>query len=264
MPADTILIDDTDGVRTITLNRPEKLNAFTAGMATALAAALAEARAPSVRAVLLTGAGKAFSAGQDLAEIATPDGQPSVAVGDIVDRLWNPLVKAVRTLDKPIVCAVNGVAAGASANIALGCDIVLAARSAKFIQPFSKLGLIPDGGGTYFLPRLIGRGRATALAMLGEPVSAEQAEAWGMIWKAVDDAALMPEARALAVRLAAGPTFAFGLVKRAMRASSVNDLDTQLDLERELQRIAGESPDYREGLAAFLGKRTPRFTGRSE
>jgi 2-(1,2-epoxy-1,2-dihydrophenyl)acetyl-CoA isomerase len=260
MSEDTILLAESDSVLTITLNRPDKLNAFTGAMSDALAAALDRARSPAIRAVLLTGAGKGFSAGQDLADPAIA--RPGADIGAVVEEKWNPLVRAIAALGKPVIAAVNGVAAGASANLALACDIVLAARSAKFIQPFCRLGLIPDGGGTFLLPRLAGMARAKGMALLGEPVSAEQAAAWGLIWTVVDDDKLMSEARALATKLAAEPTFGFALTKRALHASVGNGLDAQLDLERDLQRLAGASDDYTEGVAAFNEKRKPRFTGR--
>lgn len=263
MSAETILIEDANGVRTITFNRPDKFNAFTAGMANALAAALDGAKADGIRAVLITGAGKAFSAGQDLAEVMPKSGAPPIDIGDVVETQWNPLVRAIRTLGKPVVAAINGTAAGASANLALACDIVLAARSAKFIQPFCKLGLMPDGGGSWLLPRLIGEARAKALAMTGEPVSAEQAEAWGMIWKALPDDALMPTAREMAERLATQPTYGFALTKQAIHAGAGATLEQHLDTERDLQRLAGASPDYVEGVTAFIEKRTPRFTGKA-
>jgi 2-(1,2-epoxy-1,2-dihydrophenyl)acetyl-CoA isomerase len=260
MGDETILIAESDGVLAITLNRPDKLNAFTGEMSRALLAALDRAKALHIRAVLITGAGKGFSAGQDLADPAIS--MPRADVGAVVEEKWNPVVLAIRALDKPVIAAVNGVAAGASANLALGCDIVLAARSAKFIQPFCRLGLIPDGGGTFLLPRLAGMARAKGMALLGEPVTAEQAEAWGLIWKVVDDDKLMAEAGALARKLASEPTFGFALTKRALHASADNTLAAQLDLERDLQRLAGRSEDYREGVAAFNEKRKPRFTGK--
>lgn len=260
MSEPTIKVAASDAVLTITLNRPDKLNAFTSEMSVALLAALKLAADPAVRCVLLTGAGKGFSAGQDLADPSVS--APGADIGVVVGEKWNPVIRAVRELEKPVVCAVNGVAAGAAANLALACDIVLAARSARFIQPFCRLGLIPDGGGTFFLPRLVGSARAMGMALLGEPVLAEQAEAWGLIWRVVDDTKLMEEAGALARRLATQPTFGFALTKRALAASAVNTLDQQLDLERDLQRRAGASDDYKEGVAAFNAKRPPKFTGR--
>jgi 2-(1,2-epoxy-1,2-dihydrophenyl)acetyl-CoA isomerase len=253
----TVGYDDADGVATITLNRPDKLNAFTAELHRELAAALERAeRDDTVRAVLLTGAGRAFCAGQDLSELDMP------TVGDTIERLYNALVLRLRALPKPIVCAVNGVAAGAGANLALACDIVLAGRSASFIQAFARIGLVPDTGGTWFLPRLVGSARALALAMTGEPVSGEQAAAWGMIWRAVDDAALLQEARDLARRLATGATKGLGLTKQALNRSLANDLAAQLAVERDLQVAASRTADGREGIAAFLAKRPPQFTGR--
>lgn len=259
----TIAVEDSAGVRTITLNRPDKLNSFNEEMHAALREALAGARDESVRGVLLTGAGKGFCAGQDLSEVAQDEGGKVPDLGRTIDTLWNPLVHAIRGLAKPVVCAVNGVAAGAGANVALSCDIVLAARSARFIQPFCRLGLVPDSGGTYHLPRLIGEARAKGLALLGDVLGAEQAEAWGLIWKVIDDDKLMAEARKLATHLATQPTFGLGLTKHAIHAGAVNSFDAQLDLERDLQREAGRTPDYAEGVRAFFEKRPPKFTGRS-
>jgi len=258
---DDVLIDDRGGWRIVTLNRPDRLNSFNASMHRALAFALDAARDPGCRAVLLTGAGRGFCAGQDLADVAVADG----AVPDLgvtIDEFYNPLVRRIRALQKPVVCAVNGIAAGAGANIALACDLVLAARSAKFIQSFAKIGLVPDSGGTYFLPRLVGSARATALAMLAEPIAAETAEQWGLIWRAVDDDKLRSEAEALTARLAAQPTQGLALIKQALAQSAGNTLDAQLDLERDLQRQAGRTPDYAEGVDAFIAKRAPKFTGR--
>ncbi|HKQ27405.1 MAG TPA: 2-(1,2-epoxy-1,2-dihydrophenyl)acetyl-CoA isomerase PaaG [Burkholderiales bacterium] len=258
----SILVAADAGVLTITLNRPETLNAFNPEMHKLLRQALERALdEANVRAVLLTGAGRGFCSGQDLSERNSVDAAPidlSVSLGSH----YNPLVRRMQALPKPIVCAVNGVAAGAGANIALACDIVLAARSASFVQSFSKLGLVPDSGGTYFLPRLIGSARAMGLALLSERLGAEDAERWGLIWKAVDDDRLLDEATALARKLASGPTRGYGLVKKALHASPGNSLDAQLDLERDLQREAGFSEDYREGVAAFLQKRTPSYTGK--
>lgn len=260
----TIQVAQTGAVCVITLNRPDRLNSFTAAMHAELRAALDAVADPGsgVRALVLTGAGRGFCAGQDLsdrnvaADAAPPD------LGQTIDTTYNPLVRRLRGLKLPVICAVNGVAAGAGANIALACDIVLAARSASFIQAFCKIGLIPDSGGTWTLPRLVGMARATALAMLGDKISAEQAAAWGMIWKVVDDAALLDEATALATHLASQPTLGLGLIKAALNVAFENDLDTQLDLERDTQRLAGQSADYREGVTAFMEKRAANFTGR--
>lgn len=258
----TIRVDRHDGWAEVTLNRPDRLNAFNAEMHRLLAATLAEiGDDPSCRAVLITGAGRGFCAGQDLGDPATGGETPDL--GATVEAFYNPLIRRIRALEKPVVCAVNGVAAGAGANIALACDIVLAGRSAKFIQAFAKIGLVPDSGGTHFLPRLVGEARARGLAMLCEPLSAEKAESWGLIWKAVDDASLMDEARKLAAHLATQPTRGLALIKQALDASATNDLDAQLDLERDLQTAAGRTPDYAEGVAAFMEKRPPCFTGRA-
>jgi 2-(1,2-epoxy-1,2-dihydrophenyl)acetyl-CoA isomerase len=258
-----VLVERDGGVLVVTLNRPDKLNSFNEAMHAALREALDEAeRDPDIRCLLITGAGRGFCAGQDLGDRVTAPGDAPPDLTRTIEANYNPLIRRLKALPKPVVCAVNGVAAGAGANIALACDIVLAAHSAKFIQAFSKIGLVPDSGGTWSLPRVVGLARAKALAMLATPVPAEQAESWGMIWKAVPDADLMAEARRLAGGLAAAPTFGLGLVKQALEASSENDLDTQLDLERDLQGLAGRSPDYAEGVAAFMGKRPPAFTGR--
>ena len=262
MDESPILIDRRDGYRIVTLNRPQRLNAFTVAMHQALAAEIADAeRDASCRALMITGAGRAFSTGQDLNERVTASGDV-VVPGEALEKYYNPLVRKLRARPFPVVAAINGIAAGASCNIALACDIVLAARSASFLQPFARLGIIPDAGGTWLLPRLIGQARARGLALLAEPLSAEKAEQWGMIWKVVDDAALMPEAEKLCAHFATQPTHGLGLIKRALDAAEDNDLSTQLDLERALQREAGSHPDYAEGVKAFLAKRKPVFAGK--
>ena len=259
-----ILVSLETGVLTITLNRPDKLNAFNPEMHERLREALDQTEAPEVRAVLLTGAGRAFCAGQDLSERDVSPGAAPIDLAVSLGSNYNPLVRRLRELPKPVVCAVNGTAAGAGANIALACDLVIAARSASFVQAFSKIGLIPDSGGTFFLPRLVGSARAMGLALLGEKLSAEQAADWGLIWKVVDDDALSSESTGIAKQLAEGPTSGYGLLKKALAMSAGNTLDAQLDLERDLQRKAGRTPDYAEGARAFMEKRPPNFTGRPE
>ncbi|MBO6758426.1 MAG: 2-(1,2-epoxy-1,2-dihydrophenyl)acetyl-CoA isomerase [Roseibium sp.] len=258
---DTVLVNRSGGAVTITLNRPDKLNAFNDDMHLALRQALAEAReAEDARAILLTGAGRAFCAGQDLGDRDPRRGVPDL--GHTLETFYNPTVRLIRAIEKPVVCAVNGVAAGAGANFALACDIVLAAKSARFIQAFCRLGLVPDAGGSWHLTRLLGEARAKALALTGEPLDAETAERWGLIWKAVDDEALADEARALVEAFAKGPTKGYGLTKQAIHAASTQTLDSQLDMERDFQRKAGYSADYAEGVAAFLEKRVPEFSGK--
>jgi 2-(1,2-epoxy-1,2-dihydrophenyl)acetyl-CoA isomerase len=260
----SILVEQRGGWRKLVLNRPDRLNAFNTEMHGRLAAALDEAAADSAcRAILITGAGRGFCAGQDLSDRVMSDDKP-IDLGDTIARHYSPLVRRIRAIAKPVLCAVNGVAAGAGANFALSCDIVLAARSARFIQSFAGIGLVPDCGGTFFLPRLVGDARARGLAILGEPLSAERAEAWGLIWQVVDDAELPATAEALAERLASRATQGIALTKQALAASASNSLDAQLDLESELQRIAGRTPDYREGVKAFLEKRPPVFSGQPE
>ncbi len=247
-------------VATLTLRRPQVLNSFCAAMHADLSAAFtAIEEDPTIRCVLLAGAGRGFCAGQDLGETGTPG---LADAGERLERLYNPLILRMRHLPVPIICAVNGVAAGAGASLALACDIVLAARSAKFIQAFVRIGLVPDAGSTWFLPRLVGDARARAIAMTGDPVDAAQAAEWGLIWRCVDDADLAGEAQALAARLAALPTRAIALIKQAFLAGASNDLAAQLRLERELQREAGTTADAREGIAAFVEKRPPSFRGR--
>jgi 2-(1,2-epoxy-1,2-dihydrophenyl)acetyl-CoA isomerase len=251
-----VLVSFDSGVLQVTLNRPDKLNALNPEMHKLLRQALERAAEErEVRALLLGGAGRGFCAGQDLSERDVSPGAAPIDLSVSLGSYYNPLVRRLRQLPTPVVCAVNGVAAGAGANIALACDVVLAARSASFVQSFARLGLVPDSGGTWFLPRLVGPARAMGLALLAEPLPAEDAERWGLIWKVVDDAQLMSEATALARKLAAGPTKGYGLIKRALQASQGNSLDAQLDLERDLQREAGFSEEYRKGVAAFLEKK---------
>ena len=253
----------SDGVLTLTMNRPEVLNSCNRPMVAALRDGFAAAAGDDgVRAVLLTGAGRAFCAGQDLAEVVPPDGAgPAPDIGDVVGG-YNALILAMRNLEKPVIAAVNGVAAGAGANIALACDLVVAAESASFIQAFSKIGLIPDNGGTFFLPRIVGMARATSLTMLADRVTATQAEQMGMIYRCVPTTAMMDTASQLARHLATQPTRGLGLIKRALNASLANDLATQLDVEEELQREAGQTADYLEGVRAFQQKRAAKFVGR--
>ncbi|MDE3027683.1 MAG: 2-(1,2-epoxy-1,2-dihydrophenyl)acetyl-CoA isomerase [Paracoccaceae bacterium] len=261
--AETLLVSHSKGVLRLTLNRPDRLNAFTEALHLALRAGLERAHAdPEVRAVLLTGSGRGFCAGQDLGDRDPRKGGAAPNLGTTLETYYNPTLRLIRALEKPVICAVNGVAAGAGANLALACDIVLAAKSARFIQSFAKIGLVPDAGGSWTLPHLLGEARAKALALTAEPLDAETAAAWGLIWKAVEDDALLDEADALARRLASGPTKGLGLIKRAIHAASENSFDTQLDLERDLQREAGQSADYAEGVTAFLEKRQPEFRGR--
>jgi 2-(1,2-epoxy-1,2-dihydrophenyl)acetyl-CoA isomerase len=251
------------GVARLTLDRPDRLNSFNDAMHADVRDALARVKAePSIRALLLTGAGRGFCAGQDLSDRAVAPGGAAVDLGASIERNYKPLVLALRSLPVPTVCAVNGVAAGAGANLALACDIVLAAKSASFVQAFSRIGLIPDSGGTYVLPQLVGMARALGLAYTGDKLSAEQAAAWGLIWQCVDDAELMPTAGRLAAGLAAAPTLGLVATRRAMHAAAGHTLEQQLDLERDLQRELGYSADYREGVAAFMAKRPPKFTGR--
>jgi len=250
------------GVTTITLSRPEVLNSFNRRMAQELQRALAKAGSDaSVRAVLLTGSGRGFCAGQDLAE-ATAGEPGSLDLGDVVRTSYAPMVLAIRELEKPVVCAVNGVAAGAGANLALACDIVIAAEDASFIQSFNKIGLVPDTGGTFFLPRLVGHARATALMFLGDKVPANKALEWGMIHDVVPHTVLLDTALALARQLATMPTRAFALTKQALNASWTNDLKSQVKVEEEMQRQAGRTADFIEGVRAFLEKRKPTYSGR--
>lgn len=262
MAYESILYSVDGGVACLTLNRPDSLNSFTAAMHGEVAEVLGEAAEdPAIRAVVITGAGRGFCAGQDLNDRNVAPGE-RVDLGDSVERFYNPLIRRVTTLEKPVICAVNGVAAGAGANIALACDLVFAARSAKFIESFAMLGLIPDSGGTWHLPRLVGMARAKGMAMLMPKISAEQAKDWGLIWEVVDDDALMDTVMSLAAHLATQPTKGFALTKQAFAASMTHNLEQQLELEKELMRAAGFTDDYAEGVKAFLEKRKPEYTGR--
>jgi len=263
MSYENIIFSNEAGIARLTLNRPERLNSFNDAMHAEVRDALTKVGSDStLRVLLLTGAGRGFCAGQDLADRAVaPDSEP-VDIGASIERNYKPLVLTLRALPLPVVCAVNGVAAGAGANIALACDIVIAAKSASFIQAFARIGLLPDAGGTFFLPRLVGSARATGLAMLGEKLSAEQAAEWGLIWKCVDDAELTPTVDALLQHFATAPTRGLAATKRALQLAAGNTLEAQLDVERDAQRELGRSEDYREGVGAFAAKRAPKFTGK--
>jgi 2-(1,2-epoxy-1,2-dihydrophenyl)acetyl-CoA isomerase len=262
MAWETIIFEASEGVATLTLNRPDRLNSLNARMHEEIAAVLGSVESdPAIRALLVTGAGRGFCAGQDL-NLRDAGATGDFDAGAALERYYNPLIRRLRALAKPIVAAVNGPAAGAGANIAFACDIVIAARSASFLQAFCRLGLVPDAGGTWFLPRLAGSARAMGMAMLGEPLSAESAAQWGLVWKMVDDDKLMAEARGFAAKLAQGPTAGLGLIKQALNRSLANSLDAQLDVERDLQRLAACSEDFKEGVAAFLEKRPAKFKGR--
>ena len=263
MNYENILFEINDGIAQLTLNRPDKLNSFTQAMHDEVRHAVHKVGGDkSVRVFVLTGAGRGFCAGQDLNDRAVEPGARAVDLGDSVEKNYAPLVLALRALPMPVICAVNGVAAGAGANLALACDIVLAAKSASFVEVFCKLGLIPDTGGTYFLPRLIGSARAMGLAMLGEKLSAEKAEAWGLIWKAVPDEDLAAETMAMARHFASAPTKGLAFTKQALYASAQNTLQQQLTLECGMMSELGRSEDYREGVAAFMEKRAPQFQGK--
>ena len=261
MSYESILFSVSDGVARLTLNRPDKLNSFTAAMHAELRDALARVRPAAARVLVLTGAGRGFCAGQDLGDRAVAPGQQRVDLGDSVEQNYKPLVLALRALPLPVIAAVNGVAAGAGANLALACDLVIAARSASFIESFCRLGLIPDTGGTWTLPRLAGNARALGLALLGDRLPAAQAAEWGLIWRCVEDAELVPTVDALAAQLAAAPTLGLARTKQAIYESWGRSLAAQLDVERDLMGELGQSHDYAEGVAAFLAKRAARFTG---
>jgi 2-(1,2-epoxy-1,2-dihydrophenyl)acetyl-CoA isomerase len=260
--SDTILAEDHGTWVEITLNRPDRLNSFNDEMHLALRRQIEAARDSGARAILLTGAGRGFCAGQDLGDRDPAKMETPPDLSETIRTFYAPLVTLLRSLEMPVVCAVNGVAAGAGANIALACDIVLAAESAKFIQSFANVGLVPDAGGTWSLTHLLGEARAKGLALTGEPLPATRAADWGLIWRALPDAELMDEARKLTARFAEGPTVGLGLTKQAIQAAGTNSFAEQLELEAQSQKICGESPDYAEGVSAFLNKRKPGFSGR--
>jgi len=257
--SETILTEDHGNWVEVTLNRPDRLNSFTEDMHIALRAALQDAQ--DKRAVLLTGAGRGFCAGQDLSDRDPSKMTGPPDLGQTVHSFWAPLVRQIRALQMPVICAVNGVAAGAGSSLALNCDIVLAATSARFIQSFSKVGLIPDTGGSWQLTRHLGPARARGLALTADPLPATKAEDWGLIWKTYADEDLMKEARTLTAQLSKGPTFGYASTKFAIDQAATNTLDAHLDLEADLMKACGESADYAEGVAAFLGKRKPEFEG---
>ena len=262
MPHDSILFTLEGGVARLTLNRPDKLNSFNVRMHEEVREALGALAGSAARVLVLTGAGRGFCAGQDLGDRAVAPAAEGVDLGDSIERYYKPLVLALRALPMPVIAAVNGVAAGAGANIALACDLVIAARSASFVQAFSRLGLVPDSGGTWSLPRLVGNARALGLTLLGQKLSAQQAADWGMIWQCVDDAELTATVDALAQQFAVAPTRGLAATKEAIYGSWRRTLEDQLTVERDLQRELGRSADYAEGVAAFIEKRSPSFRGR--
>jgi 2-(1,2-epoxy-1,2-dihydrophenyl)acetyl-CoA isomerase len=262
MSYQNILFDIAGGVARLTFNRPDRLNSFNTAMHAEVREALGRVAGSDARVLVITGAGRGFCAGQDLGDRAVAPGGTAADLGESVEKNYKPLVLALRSLQIPVIAAVNGVAAGAGANIALACDLVIAARSANFVQPFSKLGLVPDSGGTWFLPRLVGHARAMGLTLLGDKLSAEQAAQWGLIWRCVEDTELSAVVDGLATQLAAAPTRGLARTKQALYEGWGRTLEQQLDIERDYQRELGYSADYAEGVAAFMQKRPPQFTGR--
>jgi len=262
MSYQNILFDVMGGIARLTLNRPDRLNSFNTAMHAEVRDALGKVAGSDVRVLVLTGAGRGFCAGQDLGDRAVAPGGAPLDLGESIEKNYKPLVLALRALPMPVIAAVNGVAAGAGANIALACDLVIAARSASFVQAFSKLGLVPDSGGTWFLPRLLGNARAIGLTLLGDKLPAEQAAQWGLIWRCVEDAELPAAVDGLAALLAAAPTRGLARTKQAIYEGWGRTLEQQLDVERDYQRELGRSADYAEGVAAFTQKRPPKFTGR--
>ncbi|AQZ81231.1 2-(1,2-epoxy-1,2-dihydrophenyl)acetyl-CoA isomerase [Acinetobacter calcoaceticus] len=262
MDYQNIIAEEKNGVGYLTFNRPKALNSFNVDMHREVAEVLnLWTKNPDVRCVVISGEGRGFCAGQDLGDRVVDPNAEAPDLGYSIETYYNPLIKTIVNMPKPVICAVNGVAAGAGANIALACDLVIAAKSANFVQAFCRLGLVPDSAGTWFLPRAVGHARAMGLTLLGDKLPAETAKEWGMIWDVVEDAELKAKVTELAERLAKQPTFGLSLIKKAIHQSSNNTFDEQVLLERDLQRIAGRSEDYREGVQAFMNKREPNFKG---